>query len=285
MKHAIVPATVCAVFLSLSGFGPLPCPAASASNDQSSRADMLSALVHQDLTVSFQDTPLRSALSFIAETIGINLIARYDDDRIGRGLDPDVPINFEAQGRPALAVLEMVLEQAQDELEEATWQLRDGFVEVGTKDRLNAAREMRIYEIRELLLEPPMFDNAPGLDLDAALDGGGAGGFGGGGTGGFGGGNLGGGNTGGGGSGGFGSGRGGDNPFGDGGDPPDRVRPEDAAEELIDIIVQAVEPRQWDNLGGTGASIRYYKNSLIVLAPDYVHRQIGGYPFAATPAE
>ena len=33
--------------------------------------------------------------------------------------------------------------------------------------------------------------------------------------------------------------------------------------------------------GGDAASIRYYQGVLIVRAPDYIHRQIGGYPFGA----
>jgi hypothetical protein len=35
--------------------------------------------------------------------------------------------------------------------------------------------------------------------------------------------------------------------------------------------------------GGEWASIRYHQGTLIVRAPDFVHRQIGGYPFALRP--
>ena len=37
----------------------------------------------------------------------------------------------------------------------------------------------------------------------------------------------------------------------------------------------------WIENGGDSASIRYYQGVLIVRAPDFVHRQLGGYPFAA----
>lgn len=39
-----------------------------------------------------------------------------------------------------------------------------------------------------------------------------------------------------------------------------------------------MEPEQWLTGGGT-ASIRYFQNSLLVRAPDFVHRQLGGYPW------
>ena len=42
-----------------------------------------------------------------------------------------------------------------------------------------------------------------------------------------------------------------------------------------------VEPDAWIDNGGDAASIRFYQGVLIVRAPDYVQRQIGGYPFAA----
>lgn len=48
----------------------------------------------------------------------------------------------------------------------------------------------------------------------------------------------------------------------------------DLADELIDIVISSIEPDQWWDNGGLAASIRFYKGSLIVLAPPYVHRQV-----------
>ncbi|HIC61567.1 MAG TPA: hypothetical protein EYO72_02345 [Marine Group III euryarchaeote] len=39
-----------------------------------------------------------------------------------------------------------------------------------------------------------------------------------------------------------------------------------------------VEPDQWDENGGE-CSIDSYQETLLIRAPDFVHRQIGGYPF------
>ncbi|MHC5023698.1 MAG: hypothetical protein ACYTGG_07280 [Planctomycetota bacterium] len=248
-----------------------------------SKAHMLSTLLYTDLTVDFQERPVREVVDYLRTVLKINIVARYSDDRVGFGIDPEALITLQAEQQPALTILEQVLEQAAD-LDPTTWQLRKGFVEIGTKERLSvpSAREIRYYPIRDLLFEVPRFDNAPELDIDTALNQGGGGGGGRGGGGGGGGGGFGGG--GGGGSGGGGSGGGGGGGiFGSPDEGPDRVSEEDKAQEIIDIIVETVEPEAWDILGGEFATIRYYQGTLIVRAPDYIHRQIGGYPFALRP--
>jgi hypothetical protein len=254
-----------------------------------SKAQMLGALLYTDLTVQFDETPARDAINYLETFLGINIIGRFDDDRVGYGIDPEAPITLDVANRPALTVLEMILDQCSGQgFDEAcTWQLRNGFVEVGTKERLNAAREVRYYPIRDLLFQPPYFDNAPDLDIDSALDQGsqGAGGFGGGGGGGggFGGGGRGGGRGGGGGGSGGGGGGGG-GIFGDPDDEGERPNEDELAQEVIDIIIELVEPDAWEDNGGDAASIRYYSGTLIIRAPDYIQRQVGGYPFAIRPA-
>ena len=47
--------------------------------------------------------------------------------------------------------------------------------------------------------------------------------------------------------------------------------------------MEIVEPDGWADNGGEWGTIRYYQGTLIVRAPDFMHRQIGGYPFAIRP--
>ena len=54
-------------------------------------------------------------------------------------------------------------------------------------------------------------------------------------------------------------------------------------DQLIDLIIEIVEPDSWIEAGGDDASIRYYQGTLIIRAPDFIQRQIGGYPFATRP--
>jgi len=243
-----------------------------------SKAEMLGVLLYTDLTLTFEETSARQVIDYLKQALGINIVGRYSDDRTGVGIDPDAEITLDVVDTPALTVLEMVLSQASDDFGEAAWQLRDGFVEVGTKDRLGAksAQEIRYYPIRDLLFEAPNFDNAPDLDLDSALGQSQGGGGGGGGGGGFGGGGSGGGGSGGGGGGG--------SIFGDPGAEPERVSEDEKVTQIIDLIIETVEPDAWVDTGGEWATIRYYQGTLIIRAPDFVHRQIGGYPFAVPRA-
>ena len=253
---------------------------AEAQTRSMTMGQMLSVLTYTDITVSFPETPARETFNYLQTVLGIPIIGRYSDDKAGHGIDPDTPITLDVVDKPALTVLELVLDQC-EEFESTTWQLRSGFVEVGTKDRLSApaAREIKYYPIRDLLFEPPYFDNAPKLDLATALNqtqqssggiGGGGGGSGGGGFGG------------GGGGGGGGSGSGG-SIFGDPGDERERKSEAEKAQEIIDLITETVEPDAWDINGGDWATIRYYSGVLIIRGPDYIQRQIGGYPFAVRP--
>ncbi len=255
-----------------------------AQANNSSKSHLLSTLLYTDVSVQFNETPLRDVMKYLETVLGINLSPRYSDDRNanGEGMDPDAPITLNVENMPALTVIEMVLSQldTSDSAASATWQLRDGYVEIGTKDRLSApgAREIRYYPIRDLLFEPPMFENAPELDLESALNqaqnsGSGSGGSGSGG--GFG---------GGGGGGGGGSGGGGGGAiFGEPGEDPERISEAERAQQIMDLITETVEPDAWDVAGGDTATIRYYQGTLIIRAPDFIQRQIGGYPFAVRP--
>lgn len=245
-----------------------------AAQQQLPKGALLRALLGTKVSVRFQETPAKEAFEYLERLMGIDLTVRWSSDRVADGFDPEAPLTLEVSNGVALAVMERMIEAVATD--PSTWQLRDGFVEVGPKSRLNArtAQETRIYPIRDLLFEAPMFDNAPEFNLGQALQGGGGAG----GGGGFGGG---GGGFGGGGGGGFGGGGGGGGagggglPFGESGEAPARRSAEEKAQELIDLIQGLVEPDAW--LDESVASIRYYDGSIIVRAPDYIQRQIGGY--------
>ncbi|MHC5023808.1 MAG: hypothetical protein ACYTGG_07840 [Planctomycetota bacterium] len=246
------------------------------------RGRILQALLHTPVTVSFDQTPAREAFKFLGTVLDVNIVARYLDDNAGHGIDPDTPITLEMEDASAIDVLEMILEQCSS-LEDCTWQLRKSFLEVGTKARLSvpAARSLKIYPIDDLLITIPSFHGAPDMRLDGDYmwywrDGqayGGwpgryqPGGFRAGYTG-FGGGS---------------GGAGGSINLGGasrGGQPQTQA---EKAEEVIDMIVGAVEPNAWTRHGGEWATINYREGSLLVNAPDYIHRQIGGYPSVPPP--
>ena len=64
--------------------------------------------------------------------------------------------------------------------------------------------------------------------------------------------------------------------FGSPSSDPERLTDEERAEELRTIIEEFIEPDAW----GDYAQIRYYQGNYIIKAPDWLHRQIAGYPYA-----
>ncbi len=243
---------------------------------------ILFALLNAEISVDFDETPAKEAVQYIQETLGIQMLARWRSDRNSTGMDPETPITMKFPRINALTALEGILEELSAE-GECTWQLRSGFLEVGTKENLSrpAARRTKLYPINDLLYEVPYFNNAPNFNIDAALNqGGNFGGGGGGGTGGGGGGMGGGGGGFGGGGGGSGGGGGGGSLFGQAGASPERTERETMARNLIELIKLTVEPEAW---AADWAFIDYTQDCLVVRAPDYVHRALGGYDFLPPP--
>lgn len=238
------------------------------AEEKLSKPHFLNSLMNTRVSVQFQETPAPLALTHLASVVDITIVARYVDQRHYSGIDPNTLITLEAQDQTALHVLEQVLEQC-SLAEPCTWQLRHGFVEVGSTERLSvpAARETRTYAIGDLLQGLPNFDNAPGIDLDAALNQG-AGSAGGSGGGGFG---------GGGGSGGGGGVSGGGSIFRDLDLQLERTPSERLAQNIVDLITTTIEPEAWVD---KWATIHLHHGVLVIRAPDYIHRQIGGYSFA-----
>ncbi|MBL1217440.1 MAG: hypothetical protein D8M59_08080 [Planctomycetes bacterium] len=210
-------------------------------------------------TVEFNEIPLKNVVEFLSQMGDIDILAKWAEDFSSEGLDPEKSITLQLRKpTPLLTVLELVMDQATEE--ETTWILGEGYVEVGTKDMLNKNKYVMIYPVRELLFEPTGFDNAPQMDLSRSQN--------------------------------FGSGSGGSsggsgqslfNNQGSGSGRQNQIQrssEDELADELIDILTTIVDPYQWERNGGEGGSIRYFRGSLLINASDYLHRQVGGYPFA-----
>ena len=245
---------------------------------RAAEAVILGKLVYTDVTVEFNQTELKQVMDFLGTLLDVQMIVYWQSDRNVLGLNPEQAISIDAERVPALNLLQRVLEQCADEGREYTWQLRQGMLEIGAKERLGraSAQHLKLYDIENLVLEIPDFDNAPTLDLGNF--GGGGGGLGGGGFGG--GGGVGGGGMGGGGMGGGGMGGGG---MGGGGGSLAPTERADRIEELITLITTFVEPEAWRRNGGEWATIESYRGNLIIRAPDFIQRQLDGYDFRPVP--
>ncbi|MDP6692694.1 MAG: hypothetical protein QF444_00075 [Phycisphaerales bacterium] len=218
-----------------------------------SHAKVLGSLLYNDLTVSWDEQPVSKILDQFQRELQIDVFVFWESDT-KKGIDKDLSITLKLTNQPAIVVLERIIEKLNNG-EPCAWQLRDGMLEVGLKDQFTQGRsmELRTYDVMSLLLTIRDFDNAPAMGTN---NGGGSSGSSGGST-----------PSGGGGVG-----------FGDPPENPKRPTKEEEAQKLIDTITDFVESEQWKVHGGN-CTIRYYRGSLLVKAPDFVHRQLGGYSF------
>ena len=230
---------------------------------------------------SLEATPLEDALSFLQNMTGVTFYIDWQRLEMA-GVDRGTPVTLQLRGTSIRKTLNLVLDAASP-LEPLTFYVESGVVHITTLEHADSELVLRIYDVRDLLVDVPDFFG-PGLNMGGGGGGGGMGGGGGGGTGGggggFGGGGGGGGYGGGGGGnqgGGGGSGMsgggsgGGGNGGGTGGSGGSVIESqEERAEELIELITEVVRPDIWKDNGGT-ATISYFQGNLVVNAPRSVH--------------
>lgn len=209
------------------------------------------------ISVEYNQIPLESVMKNLVDVTGAPMDIGWRDDRNPNGLDKEALINFKAENQTALSILERALGQAQVDgtLGGNSWQLtEEGTIEVGTKEYLNRTRRIEIYDISDLLLVVRDYSDVPQFDLNASLQAASSSGGGG----------------------------GGQSPFSGGNQNQNNQQgqsEQERADEVIRLITELIESDQWTTNGGNAANIRYYKQQLLVTAPDYVHRQLAGYPF------
>jgi hypothetical protein len=205
----------------------------------------------QRVSLDVTDQPVEDIMRFLADVTGAELEPIYLDDSRTDGIDPETTITIRANNIPALMVLERVLKRTEAVERPAsgyTWQFTEtGSIEVGPKSELNRQQIVELYDISELLFIIPTFDNAPQFDLSSALQ--------------------------------SSQGGGGSSPFQSADDEDDGLTNDERFQRLVDLIQANIEPDEWTALGGNGASLTTFGTSMVVTAPDYIHRQINGYDF------
>lgn len=218
-------------------------------------------LMRETLTeVDYDKTPARLALEIWSTQTGVPLVVNWKKLE-AEGIDTTRPISLKLRRVPADQVLKLIVQQMNpDPLGDDRLQLdiQQWYIRVITRGEALRKSTTRMYFIGDLLMDIPNFDTAPDFDLNQVLSNTSSGGS-----------DRGGGTGGGGGEGGI---------FGDleADDKEKVVTKQDRAEQVADLIRNAVEPDIWRANGGDYASVRYFRGMLVVKAPEFVHEQIGG---------
>ena len=197
------------------------------------------------ITVSFADARLVDVIEFFSSVTGADIEALWIDESSLDGLDRDRRVTLSVRDVPALTAMERVLRGHVGGPGSATWQFAPtGEFQIGPKARLNDFATLKIYDIRDMLFRVGSFRDIPNLGLGQITQG-----------------------------------QGGSTQSDFDVEERDTGTAEDRAARIVDIITRSIEPEQWESAGGDGASVMFHSGSLLVRAPDYIHRRLQGYSF------
>ncbi|MBB6428832.1 hypothetical protein [Algisphaera agarilytica] len=163
------------------------------------------------------------------------------------GVDPDLEVDIELEDVRADTVLLVLMDSMSEELRFIA-ETHGWGVHLRSRIRANQDVITRVYDVRDLLVDVPNFDDAPRLSLTDALS-----------------------NT---------SSGGGSSPSGifDVEEFSEEDRPltkRERGELLVQLVRDTIEPDIWLEHGGEFSRARYSNGQMIVRAPLYVHVQIG----------
>ncbi|MFI4897160.1 MAG: hypothetical protein ACIARR_04980 [Phycisphaerales bacterium JB059] len=203
----------------------------------------LASIQDKTMPVNFQDNALVDVLGFIESYAGVNMDVDWlslDDI----GIDQETPVNLSLSAVPVETVLDRVLEKVSDPDLPASWAITDGILTIASDEVLRRNTSLEIYDIRDLLIEVPDYDEAPEFDLQSILQ--------------------------------AGQGGGGQSPFSGQTQDRERVPREERVEQITTIVQNTIDPDGWTDLGGDTSSIQELNGNLIITTTPRIHREIIG---------
>ncbi len=205
---------------------------------------VLAALESQRIPVDFAN-PLGDVIAFLETVTGQNFDVNWTSLEL-LSIDEQTPVNLQLKNVPINIVLDRLVDKISDPLSPAGWAVQDGIVQIASDEALRRNTSLVIYDIRDLLIEIPDYQDAPDIDLQNVLQ-----------------------NTGGGG--------GGQSPFDGAQNDDDEERDrQDRIDQIIDIIQNNVDFEGWQDNGGDTGFIQELSGSLIIRNTPKNHRAISG---------
>ncbi len=195
----------------------------------------------------FADVTIEDAIGFVSTLSQLNIDVDWTSlEEIG--VDRSTPVSLNLSNIPMRTILDRMLDKASpDRLSRAAWAVNDGILQIASDEALRKNTILAIYDIRDLLIEVPDFDNAPEFDLSQVLQSG------------------------------QGGGGGGQSPFQDQNDQEEQTLPlEERRQQIIDILTRNIDFEGWEDNGGDTGRIQPLAGSLIITNTARNHREIGG---------
>lgn len=215
--------------------------AAEQPTDDAALVAELETKIATRISVDFKQRPLREAFNDWSAMTGVPLVIDWRAMWV-EGIDDELPVDLELQDVSAGRVLLYLMDIASEDVR-FIGQIEPWGMWVRTRERASRDVETRLYDVRDLVMEVPHFDDAPRLGLEEALSSGG--------------------------------GSGGILVEGMDRDEDRQLTKQERGDRLAEMVRQLIEPDLWQENGGEHSRIRYRQGMLIVRAPAFVHARIG----------
>ncbi len=201
--------------------------------------------------LTFDGVGFNDVVDFLRDVSGANIFVNWKSLE-GAGIDRNAPVTAKLRNVKFSKALNIILDSVGGGTAKLGYTIDDGVITIATAEELGKNTSTRVYDIRDLIINIPDFNDAPDFSLTSqssgSQGGGGAGGAGGGGGGG-----------GGGGQGGLFAGNGQQSGSEEKG--PTR---QELVDQIIKLITDTVAPDSWRDAGGSVGSIKELSGQLIV---------------------
>ncbi len=199
--------------------------------------------LQQPIPVDFRANALENVIEFLRNVTGVNIFVQWNSLEAA-GVSRDTPITMQLQNVAAAQALQLILDEAGGDLVNIGYTINEGVVVIATQQFLSAQTTILTYDIRDLIVQVPSFDEAPEFDLGsvASDSGGGGGGI-----------------------------------FDDAGEDDEGDLPRaERIQQIMDLIRNTVDPDNWRMAGGLTSSMEELNGTLIVTTTAENHEQISG---------
>lgn len=125
---------------------------------------VLARLERDRISPEFQNDRLEDAIEFVRTVAKVNVDVNWRSlEEVG--VTRDTPVSLRLDGvRPKL-VLERVLRKVSDPVAPAGWSVKDGIVTIASRSMLDRDVKTMVYDVRDLLVEVPDYDELPAFNL------------------------------------------------------------------------------------------------------------------------
>jgi general secretion pathway protein D len=216
--------------------------------------------------INFNGNNFVDVIDFLRDVTSANLFVNWRALETA-GITKEAPVTARLKDVKFSKALKTILDDVGGGTVKLSYTIDEGVITISTADDLAKNTATRTYDIRDLLVDVPDFDQVPDLSLLATSTGGTGGGGGGGGGGG----------RGGGGGGGGGGGQGlfggqGLNQNGQGGEKT--MTRQERVDAIVKLIQETVDPNSWRDNGGQVGAVKELSGQLIVTQTADNQRQL-----------